>query len=316
MEYFSASCNEFFRYTAYGQGIWSEIELPELREAPEAPPNITIYNRRPDPSILAKVDRGQYFPGVIGGVGSFFMREGRELYVSSYPGVNLARLRMSILGPLFSILLRQQGLNVLHAGCVEVDGKAVAFIGDCGSGKSTTTEAFYCCGYGILGDDVQAIDIREGRHVVLPGTPQVKLRPDAADAIFGQNNNLPWIFPEGVRRVHMATANFPLFPVPLHKIYVLQFDDEITEEPLRAPEALGHLLRHSRGIPPLQEPEFLRRQLSQCSHLLQEVPVCILKRPRSLEQLPALVEYVVDRLNHSEGVSGCYACRDVTQSYA
>lgn len=51
----------------------------------------------------------------------------------------------------------ERGL-VLHGGCVEVDGRAVAFIGHSGSGKSTLTAAMVRDGHGYIADEVTAVD--------------------------------------------------------------------------------------------------------------------------------------------------------------
>ncbi len=46
---------------------------------------------------------------------------------------------------------------VLHGGCVEIDGRAVAFVGHSGTGKSTLTAALVRAGHGYIADEVTAI---------------------------------------------------------------------------------------------------------------------------------------------------------------
>lgn len=51
------------------------------------------------------------------------------------------------------LALSCQGLLVLHAGAVEVDGRAILFAGASGVGKSTLVQAFVRSGYRFLTDD-------------------------------------------------------------------------------------------------------------------------------------------------------------------
>ena len=59
---------------------------------------------------------------------------------------------------MLSFSLLSLGYEPLHATAVVVDGEAVAFLGDCGYGKSTLGAAFLARGFPLLTDDVLALE--------------------------------------------------------------------------------------------------------------------------------------------------------------
>lgn len=71
---------------------------------------------------------------------------------------------------------------VFHAGVVERDGLALLLPGASGSGKSTITAGLLRRGFGLLSDEVAAIDRRTGRVVAYPRL--LSLRHDVLD-LFG-----------------------------------------------------------------------------------------------------------------------------------
>src|SRR5436853_233172 len=79
--------------------------------------------------------------------------------------------------------LPQRGHFVLHASSVAIDGKAAAFAGPSGRGKSTLVAALASAGHPLIADDMSVIDTSGAAPVVQPGFPRVKLWPDSASAL-------------------------------------------------------------------------------------------------------------------------------------
>jgi hypothetical protein len=82
-----------------------------------------------------------------------------------------------LLGPVLGIVLRLRGVTSLHASAVEIGGKAVAFVGVPGAGKSTTAAIFAQNGYSVLTDDIVALEKHESEFLVHPGYPFLNLLP-------------------------------------------------------------------------------------------------------------------------------------------
>src|SRR5690606_16473868 len=83
---------------------------------------------------------------------------------------------LPLFGPVMACLLHRQGLLVLHGSAVVIDGEAHAFLGDKGSGKSTTAAALIAAGLPLVADDVVALDrLEDGRLAVRAAFPAMKL---------------------------------------------------------------------------------------------------------------------------------------------
>src|SRR4051812_43710039 len=122
-----------FSYSAYGLGIASSVELPELVES----------QRRPDVNIrLGAVDRlppGHTGPAngehswatreaaclVFPETGAALVRQGKEIVFDPLPGIDETTSRLFILGAALGILLHQRGFLVLHSSAVVINGRAV-----------------------------------------------------------------------------------------------------------------------------------------------------------------------------------------------
>lgn len=74
--------------------------------------------------------------------------------------------------PLAAVL---QGLEVLHASAVAVDGGAIAFTAAAGTGKSSLGAHLVAAGATFLTDDVLALEESEGRPVAHPGIARISV---------------------------------------------------------------------------------------------------------------------------------------------
>src|SRR4030095_1234075 len=59
-------------------------------------------------------------------------------------------------GAILGFLLRVRGILCLHASVLAIGDRAIALVGDAGSGKSTTAAAFVQLGYPLVSDDIAA----------------------------------------------------------------------------------------------------------------------------------------------------------------
>ena len=140
-------------YTVFGLRIRSEIDLPELHPAEgDSQPDVVVRKGR-----VARPDNPR--PGIevldgallltIPDVAHFSITGGNEIVVEPGSEVPERNVRLFLLGSAFGALLHQRGLLPLHANAIEVDGRAVAFMGKSGAGKSTlaagsTIKGFEC----------------------------------------------------------------------------------------------------------------------------------------------------------------------------
>lgn len=96
-----------------------------------------------------------------------------------------------LLGPVLGFVLRMRGTPCLHASAVALNGHAVAFVGEAGSGKSTTAAAFAREGEIVVADDIVALTEARGRFVVAPAYPYLSLWDDSVAMLYGHGKSLP-----------------------------------------------------------------------------------------------------------------------------
>lgn len=285
---------KMYAYHAYNLSIHCEFPLPELPPCDRPADVVVRFGKLND--LDRRSNGGDYFLGSVEGVGLLLVREGCEIVVDPEPGLDEGVLRPVILGPLFSMLLRQRGFLVLHASSVAIDSVAVAFMTHSGGGKSTMADAFHSRGYSLLTDDVMAIDLSGEKPMVIPSFPQVKLLPDAATAIGHNLDSLPLLHHQSPKLAHQLSDGFLQTPLPLKHLYVLEMGTHPEIVPLNPQDSFVELVRNSRAVTLLNAPEFSKDHLHQCSRLFQEVPISALKRQRDLAALPDVVKLVTDAI--------------------
>ena len=172
-------------YLAFGLVISSEINLPELCTHNMQGADVVISEA--NLAYLSKPNReGTWFSfngneAVLywDAIGTFKVTDGRVILVDRHDDVDDDLVAFPLLGPVLAVLLHQRDLLLFHASAVSINGRAVCFLGDKGTGKSTTAAAMMSCGHSLLSDDIVALKFVDGAPIVLPAFPQVKLKADA-----------------------------------------------------------------------------------------------------------------------------------------
>jgi hypothetical protein len=75
-----------------------------------------------------------------------------------------------------TLALEQRGHDFLHASCVSIDGRTVAFVGQTGTGKSTLAALLAEEGAEVLSDDHLRVEIADGEVRCHPGVTAIRLR--------------------------------------------------------------------------------------------------------------------------------------------
>jgi hypothetical protein len=111
--------------------------------------------------------------------------------------------------PVWSVVLAVRERESLHACAVERDGRALAILGDSGTGKSTAGLALVDRGWRAVTDDLLTFD---GAGDAVPGPPFLRLDPDRAAGRSGRRDT--------AGKLRVAAPTCP-HPVPLAAAIVL-----------------------------------------------------------------------------------------------
>jgi hypothetical protein len=118
-------------------------------------------------------------------------RQGNNVWCLWPDALSIDDASTYLLGPVLGLLLRLRGVTCLHASAVSIGGRAVAFVGAAGAGKSTTAAALARRGYSVLSDDIVALSEQGGTFSVMPAYPYLSLWPESVDMLFGSPDALP-----------------------------------------------------------------------------------------------------------------------------
>jgi hypothetical protein len=217
-----------------------------------------------------------------GNVAELLVCNGSEIIVDPASNTHIQLLRNFILGPALGILLYQRGRLVLHASAVVIDGRAIAFLGWKGSGKSTIAAALHARGHKVAADDLVALKM-DGvkKPMVLPGIPQLKLWPDAVKSIGENPESFPRLYIESEKRARRIDDGFSDISIPLEKIYVLDPGGKFEGESVKFRDAFIELTRHSYAQRFMASNACDRAHFAKCMRLAQSIPIYRLTRETS-----------------------------------
>ena len=189
-------------YRAHGLTIRSDYPLPMLPAAPAPEADLVVERGdvRPvpdeDPSgserlALADAPDGRVFYSLSRSTRTVDMRypglclitgdrDMGRVTVHRDPAADEGLIPVLVAGAVVALHLLLQGELVLHASAVEVEGRALAFTGMAGMGKSTVATLFGRAGHPLVTDDVLRVDLEAtGGAVAHRGGLELRLRETA-----------------------------------------------------------------------------------------------------------------------------------------
>jgi hypothetical protein len=191
--------------------------------------------------------------------------------------------------------LSLRGTTSLHAGVVALAGRAVAFAGAEGAGKSTLAAAFAQRGERVLGDDIAPLVDCGAHFEVQPSYPRIRLWPESVKFLFGSADALPRISSSWDKRfLQLDCDGFSNQPLPLAAIYLIGNREEAAApriEPIERRDALLALVRNSYAGRLLDRAQ-RGREFELLARLVETVQVRRLIPSRDPTRIEALCELI------------------------
>jgi len=222
--------------------------------------------------------------------------DGRVVVCHPVPGVTAQTLQHLYDNQVLPLALSRLGQLVFHASAVEVDGRAVVFVGVSGRGKSTLAASFATSGFRFLTDDGLVVEERGGSYVVLPSQPSIRLWDDSQEALLHPATPVapPVQYTSKARFLAGGDVAFCGEPRPLGCIYFLGDGEaeEIAIARLEASDAMLELVRHSFLLD-IQAHDLIASHFDQLSRLVALRNFYRLDYPRRFDLLPLVRQAIV-----------------------
>jgi hypothetical protein len=269
----------FGKYAVFGLVLESELALPELVPVSEdSPTDVAIrFGSAGGEHLISP----QEINLVVAKVASYRIRGGREIIIDPREGGSERNIRLFLLGSALGGIIHQRGLLPLHANAIDIEGRAVAFMGHSGAGKSTMAAWFLDRGHRILADDVcVVVPDASGVPLAYPGIPRLRLWREAIERTGRNADDLELAFDDTDKYNLPTPRPSQSGPIPLSHVYLLEKAEEQGPQirPLSGIAAVDALVANTYRGGYLARMGGTKRHLLACLELVKQVPVFSARR--------------------------------------
>lgn len=224
--------------------------------------------------------------------------DGREIGAWPFSGTDKETLRHLLLDQVLPRVLAHKGSLVLHASAVSVAGRAAAFLGETGYGKSTLAASLYLSGYSLLTDDALLIKFADDCIRGQSCYRNIRLGPQAISTLY---KRLPACKPMASysekNRIKLS-GNFDTAPVELAILFALTKLDgkgeagPINVSPLSQREACMKLVRNAFQLD-VSNHKLAKKIFAAASAVAERMPVFAISYPHDFSRLPEVHEAIL-----------------------
>ena len=212
------------------------------------------------------------------------------------PGASPQMITALYLNQVVPLMMNHAGTLVLHAAAVNDRGRALAFAGPSGRGKSTLAASFAKAGYPFLTDDGLMLEPAGAGFRARPSHASVRLWLDSESALFN-----PALADDGDEQVEksrlISGPGLPhqQDPIPLDVLYFLgdADSDTIAFDRLTPQAGLSCLIQHAFLLD-VDDRARVRAHFGRLADLSEVVPMFTLNYPRQYSRLHEVIDRVLD----------------------
>ncbi len=224
---------------------------------------------------------------------------------------DFALIESRLLTSILSFWLELTASNhVLHASCVDIKGKAVAFLAGSKSGKSTLAAAFHQKGYPLMTDDILNIRSIETGFYASAGYPAMHMWFESAKHFVGsETNRLPTISSQTSKLLvpvsSFSSTPFSSHDIKLDRIYLpirstAKTDNQVKIENVSAADSLFKLMSNCFLADGYRSLGKQLDKLTTISILAEKIPVKRIYYPDGFEHLSSVVSAIVADVDSGE----------------
>lgn len=301
-------------YNAFGLNIESDIFLPELKRNDEAAPNMDVeikwgdlkttwcrLNGEPKKFIV----QNNCVMFQVQDTAIFSIQDGKRIVVSPLYGSKEDKIRLYILGTCMGVIMMQKRILPLHGSAVAINGKAYAFVGDKGAGKSTLATAFINKGYPFISDDLTPVTLTsEKKPIITPSYPQQKLWRESLEGFGMRQSDFKPLFERENKFAVPVSCNFITKPLPLAGVFELvrTENENIQIMPIPKLERLFTLFNHTFRSFLVPRLGLLDWHFNCLASFINQIDMYQLQRPSSRFTADSLFSMVMNTIKKEEKV--------------
>jgi hypothetical protein len=301
-----------YSYFLFGLEVKSDIELPARTGSDDAPGDL-FFRLQPDalpppPGAEGRIwyvdIRNTETIFFVHDVGTFVIRDGKEIFIHPLPEASVGNLRVFLIGSALAFLMHQRGALVLHASSIKFADGAALFLGESGFGKSSIAAAMYMKGYSLVTDDLSPVRIESDTVWIAPGFPKLKLYPEIAAALGIDPATMDKLERVEKKMAHKVVDRFATERLPVRCIFVLDKAAPAEISPAPPRETVMQLVKHSyptRLSKGGGAPHFLK-----CSEVAKRVPIMRLRSFSYLSDIRSVTETIERQLLELAGQAPAY----------
>jgi hypothetical protein len=295
-------------YLAFGAVIESDVRLASVEAVArgDAPSLVTIASRPPayfdSRGNGLAADPGDWIDHAVLADGDLYMKvadifqavisaDGRRIACRKLGDTDDRTFEANLMNFALAAALTLQGEEILHATVVELDGRAVGFVGSSGAGKSTLAAALLQAGARLVTDDMLRLDFADGVPLAHAGPCRLKLFEEVAARF------LPGLVSDGsfnglTGKLMLWPCERPPSPLPLAALFVLgDAAEDVTATRLAGLSLIKAVIAATMNLR-YQAPDRLARHMKFAERLGRVLPVYELAYPRTWAALPEVVQQV------------------------
>jgi hypothetical protein len=235
-------------------------------------------------------------------LGFFFILKDNVFYCFAPGKFEQIKFEEILFRTIFPIWLESKEIVCLHASSVSLDGmgKAIGFLANSGTGKSTMVAQLISQNSSFITDDILALQYNQNYYYSLPGYPEQKLRYD-------QKNLFPreWASRHdsisNKLRISIPPERCARVQTPLSALFILlpQKDScKISINRLSPSAACIELIRYSYATPIVRNPD--PHRLSRLTRLVNRIPVFELCYPYGINHILQIQSEILQVLTPTE----------------
>lgn len=177
----------------------------------------------------------------------------------------------------------------LHGSAVVIGGRAVAFLGKSGDGKTTLAAAFAKAGHPFLTEDVIELALQDEKYLLQPKSSGLRLFADSAAYLLEEQVEMD-ACGHKFDVADAATLPFCGNPAPLVAIFMLGADHSapLALAPMSATASVHQLLSHSFVLD-VEDKQRLRMHFHRIAALASGVRCYMLDYCRNYADLPRVI---------------------------